>query len=1019
MSTIVAPHVAVQTPSRVVSPRTGLLRLVWKEYRTMRGFWLMLAGLMVLGQWLTAAIWGRPDTIMLIYNLALGAPVFFAVACAATAFAIEREEGTIEFLRAAPVSAHRVLISKLTIAVTGTVAMFAILMPLARLIAGGPLPNEGDWHGMLGLWLVAAIEAIAWGTLFSLLGARPLIAVVLTLVAVSTCDHVLARLNKGPIPGAFEWLAYLRAAPWRSGIALVILGADIYLGLRWLDGGVARRAKRQPAIAKRKPGAENATAQLRTESSALLKPLLAKRDRSTMLGHLLWQQWRQSRSLIAVMLFLSIAVPFLGLKTMAFLGHGVPIISIAVFSTLMGAMVFLPDQEQRRYRFFAEHNVPPRLVWLSRHLIWLAVLSVSILAVCVGWLFAFVDVRALIQEFGIVMDPKRTSFTLPYSPNLTLPPFALGVAIGATGYAIGQFFSMLIRSGVLAAVVAVATGCTVLWVWAYLMNMMGISLWWSVVPIPVALVVATWLRAPDWVAENKRWSARGRLAAVLAIPATAILIAVPLYRANQIPKESPGFDVSDYSARIQADLAEGMATADLYRKASDLLTPPIKGLEVRLLSAALDDRDRAWLKENEPALRILLEASSREKCMFFDPRAPLTWSPMYKQIPLIQLVVLSARQFELNGDLDAALDRDFAAARVVSHLLARSRFFEPEIDFHDVIHEITLWGARKGQTKERIAAAIKRLSALDTSLLRLDDGLKSDYLIALRAVAGESSDVNAIRGRVNTATELIRRNLLPLERERATRLLNILTRIGLVRVQEMQSPEWLRNGNLIGFCVPPFLVGGEPDFFDTWQPQNHAYHEIYAQNRSDEWLKTTAPDLTRVGMNAINAANRLAWFEADRRATIVILAIEEYRLDHGKLPKSLDQLEGEYLDAVPLDPYSGYSYAYFRNGIAVTQQEMDYYTSKMESNADYSQDWRRNQFRSPPVVPNVPGIWSTGAGIRVSTSPRTAIDADLIEKGGKGDLESYYYPRDGAGYLGGFEPVWLNGDWFPIPDKGD
>ena len=98
-------------------------------------------------------------------------------------------------------------------------------------------------------------------------------------------------------------------------------------------------------------------------------------------------------------------------------------------------------------------------------------------------------------------------------------------------------------------------------------------------------------------------------------------------------------------------------------------------------------------------------------------------------------------------------------------------------------------GARKGQTKERIADAIKRLSALDTSLLRLDDGLKSDYLIALRAVAGDASEINAIGGRVNAATELMRRNLLPWERERATRLLNILTQIGLQRLLEMRFPD--------------------------------------------------------------------------------------------------------------------------------------------------------------------------------------------------------------------------------------
>ena len=193
----------------------------------------------------------------------------------------------------------------------------------------------------------------------------------------------------------------------------------------------------------------------------------------------------------------------------------------------------------------------------------------------------------------------------------------------------------------------------------------------------------------------------------------------------------------------------------------------------------------------------------------------------------------------------------------------------------------------------------------------------------------------------------------------------------------------------------------------------------YVRGEKELWLETTAPNLAYIGRNGIDAANRLAWFEADRRATIVILAIEEYRLDHGKLPKSLDQLEGEYLGAPPPDPYSGYPFVYFPKGILVTQQEMDYYSSKMESYTDYDQDWWRSQFRSPPVVPNVPGIWSTGAAVRVSYNPRTAVDADLIEKGGKGDLTSSYYSREGSRYPGSFEPVWLNGDWFPIPDKGD
>ena len=45
---------------------------------------------------------------------------------------------------------------------------------------------------MLGLWLVAALEAIAWGTLFSLVTARPLLAVILAMTAASSAAHLLA-----------------------------------------------------------------------------------------------------------------------------------------------------------------------------------------------------------------------------------------------------------------------------------------------------------------------------------------------------------------------------------------------------------------------------------------------------------------------------------------------------------------------------------------------------------------------------------------------------------------------------------------------------------------------------------------------------------------------------------------------------------------------------------------------------------------------------------------------------------
>ena len=50
---------------------------------------------------------------------------------------------------------------------------------------------------------------------------------------------------------------------------------------------------------------------------------------------------------------------------------------LVAFAALMGACVFLPDQERRNYRFFVEHNVPSRYVWITRQLPWMATLLVA------------------------------------------------------------------------------------------------------------------------------------------------------------------------------------------------------------------------------------------------------------------------------------------------------------------------------------------------------------------------------------------------------------------------------------------------------------------------------------------------------------------------------------------------------------------------------------------------------------------------------------------------------------------
>jgi hypothetical protein len=58
---------------------------------------------------------------------------------------------------------------------------------------------------------------------------------------------------------------------------------------------------------------------------------------------------------------------------------------------------------------------------------------------------------------------------------------------------------------------------------------------------------------------------------------------------------------------------------------------------------------------------------------------------------------------------------------------------------------------------------------------------------------------------------------------------------------------------------------------------------------------------------------RFAAFEARRRAVLVAIGIERFRLAHqGKIPDKLDDLVPAYLPTVPLDPFDGQALRYRR-----------------------------------------------------------------------------------------------------------
>lgn len=950
---------------------TPYLHLLWKEYRAIRAFWLSLVVLVLGAQWLTMSLSiDAAFSLKLVYSLALGAPAFFALGAAGTSFALEQEEGTFDFLRAAPVSARQVLTSKLGLTILATLAMLLVLVPIAWRISGGRLPEEQVLRGMLGLWLLAAIEAIAWGAFFSLLTARPLSAICLALVAVSTTVHVLAWKAGARSSDALNLTPYLTAAPWRASVAVALLAADVLLGLRWLsDGEPVAGLSWKRWKAGRLRG--RSTAGTETNDDTATSSPSEKPSRISMLGHLLWQHWRQSGRLMLLMGFLQIALVMVAIAVYCQPRNDrwLAIIPLAAMAALAGACVFLPDQEKRNYRFLVEHNIPPRTVWLSRQLPWIAMLAVSTFLMCFLWF----DLGNAIppEYYAMLRWPRQRTVPIPFPWSLShsQPLSLVGVMFVAIFFAAGQWTSMFVRSGLLAGFFGLLLAgllCT----WALIMGVLGLSWTAFVFPIPWLLLAATWLRAPDWAAENTRWSARLRAGAIVFVPAAALFMAAINSRVNQIPDTALNFDPAEYEAEMTDESRE---TAKLYHQAEELCESP-------------DDWkwDSAWVKANAESLALLLEASARESCTLDDPAKSSDDMELRYEYVLLMLVLASAYELELKGELDAALDRYFAALRMVSHWQQHKAAGANMESYADLINTVFRylgpWSARAGQTPERIKAAIDRLSAVDNSMLHVEDGLKSNYILARRALQGSSDDVAALVGERPLLTLLLVRLRLPWEKARELRGQKLSTVNVLEYLKEFRAK--LSRGEEIVNDLPPHGSGRINSYTiltDFWQ--------LY------DVLSTMA-------------IVDLAKFEERKRATLIVWALEAYRLEHGQLQATLSDLVGPYLPKLPLDPYSGREFLYFPDGVPPAATEADA--------ADLTEALRT----WPEMAPGKPGIWSPGQDLK-AVKWRAADGWQTTDLQGTEDPEATYYVSrdDGAGYSRlPFYQALRKGRWFAIPE---
>jgi hypothetical protein len=695
---------------------TTMLRLMWKEYRVLRGFWMALAifglacdGLAIL------LVPNSQDRLPGLFGLAGVLPACFALGAGATLFALEREESTRELLQFLPLTSLRIFTSKVSVALGGTLLLTLLLlsvalgvafgnMTAARLAGEDALTGAAEAAGVHG---IIVLQAMGWSVFFSLRSARPLSAACLGALGALVCLGVVHFLAQPS--GSFN---ARQSQAWTIPLADVVATAaiwliDVRLGSAWLHG---RRA------------------------GVSIRP--ARAARRTRLNRLLWQEWRSSRRVLVVLFVLGVLLPLLQWADPYSGGIGaVPAVGIVL--ALFGACTFLGDQERSQFRFFADRGVSGRSVWFHRLLFWLG--SASVLALIL-FLAHLLWVPSALPHLSASVNPAtvmRTQtvlswFAVHLGPTETAPAGrAIGWLTDFSGYAVwlalafgaGQLCSMFFRSGLLAAVFGIILAGPLL-AWAALMSLLNIGWWWSVAPLAIALFAATWLRADGWVLERRRFSAWLPSALVLAMPAATVLTAVPICRVFEIPK----VDVEQFRPQRESSANAGPNDAVVHLLWTSERLPGLRLLDLEALSDDVPPEDQEWLTANQGALDGVLEALSRVPAdAAMEDISPIQ-ATHWQQITA--MLIRSGQAAESHGDLDAAWTRYRAVldlARLVRRRSAVLGYVLGESMERAALAQLTHWGARDGQTVERLRAAVDVLQQLAPQDELLADVVRHEY----------------------------------------------------------------------------------------------------------------------------------------------------------------------------------------------------------------------------------------------------------------------------------------------------
>ncbi len=534
-----------------------LQRLIWKEYRFLRSFWLSTLLLAVgtcvgacwLGKWFTHRMPIGED----FFFIATVAGCLYSLGVGSMSFATEHELSTVEFLRRLPLNAKHLLVSKVAAAVLSLVGLKLVLWFVASLfwmVTQSPVNVQSVWI----IWsrgLLVELEFFAWGAVCSLLSRQPLLTITLSVGLHSLLVHILLPnlLRHAEFWGILR--GYERGMLGRAMFAVLLLATLTVLSNKWLQS--AEPLSLAPAWWKR----------FSVRPRVNQNRWLTRKSSATLIGQLVrlsWLQWRQSRGLWA-----ALGIPFV-LACVWKWTHllrnddlsALLVTSTGLLCVGLGVSVFHGEQVRNRFRFFAERGINPARVWWGHLLLPLAVAVTGYLLV-------------LVPE----MLPRLPFGEQPRVFERYVQPVLLSTI---TGFATAQLMGLLLRNALVAGAATLAA-LIIQGVW------FGIVLGWSFlnvetqlvigclgfVPLPLSFLWISRWYASHWILERQSRAVRVRLCAWFLVPWLLASFGMIAFRIWEIP----GIGVEPPTREELLTLNDDeRQTAAMYQAVCDAIDPP-------------------------------------------------------------------------------------------------------------------------------------------------------------------------------------------------------------------------------------------------------------------------------------------------------------------------------------------------------------------------------------------------------------------------------------------------------------